>query len=61
MLSLRVLQISMKHRTQWRSWKLEPRLPAEPTELLVHQKIHLTEIRAELMPQLTEMYHAHHL
>ena len=51
----------MKHCTQWRSWKLEPRLPAEPTELLVYQKIHLAEIRAGPMPQLAKMYQAYHL
>ena len=59
MLSLQVFQRFQRSTAD--SWKLKSRLPAEPTELLVYQKIHLAEILAGPMPQLTEMYQAYHL
>ena len=58
---LSLTEISKKHHIQWKSWKLEPRLPAQPTELLVYQKIHLAKIQATPLPQLAKMYQAHHL
>ena len=44
----------MRHPSNIKHWKPEQGTPTEPTKSPVHQKIHLDEIHAGSVPQLTK-------